>query len=703
MQMDLVREIRVGYMACGSGFGAHGFRKGDARVGNLRAKFRNIGGIDNDPAAIRDFERFAGVKGTLLDLMSLEQYRDFHGHEPPPGWQEITIADVHRAMGYERPHIWFTSSPCKGFSGLLSERLSLSPKYQALNGLALRSIWLALEAYKDDPAEFFLFENVPRIATRGRGLIDQIIALLEAYDYAVAETVYDCGELGGLAQTRKRYLLAARHRKKVPPYLYQPSKRRLRGVGEVLDLLPLPGDERAGPMHRMPALQWKTWVRLAFVEAGSDWRSLNRLRVENGHLADFGIFPDRSWRDGTLGVLPWDASSGTVTAQAEATTGRFSVADPRTSSSWEGAGFLGVKAWGNPSVAISGNGRPGAGAFSIADPRVNGHAKSVQLGVRRWEDPAPVVKGDVSVGTGPYAICDPRIPGPPRFNNVFRIVPWNSTAPAVAGPGGPAGGLAVADPRTGGTEATHTNKFSVGGWDEPASAVIGTNRGPGSGAGCVADPRAAAGFGGGGKYRVTHYEEPAGSVIGASTTGQGAFAVADPRPTGLQSETRSAHSYNSQGHYGVMGWADTSVAVPGYAKYDRGKWSVADPRTPLQDAGADECPVALPQPNDRLVAVIHAQDGTWHRPFTTLELAALQSLFDPEEWQSFEMDGKSDSAWRERIGNAVPPAAAQTLAGVFGRTLLLAWSGETFLLSSDPIWVQPLTIALSVDTPELAS
>lgn len=94
MQMDLVREIRVGYMACGSGFGAHGFRKGDARVGNLRAKFRNIGGIDNDPAAIRDFERFAGVKGTLLDLMSLEQYRDFHGHEPPDAGQPKAIFGI---------------------------------------------------------------------------------------------------------------------------------------------------------------------------------------------------------------------------------------------------------------------------------------------------------------------------------------------------------------------------------------------------------------------------------------------------------------------------------------------------------------------------------------------------------------------------------------------------------------------------------
>ena len=276
------REILVGHLCCGAGAGAKGFRKGSARVGNLVARFRNIGGIDIDAAGLRDFERMAGVKGTLLDLMSLEQYRAFHGKEPQPGWCEATPADVRRAMNGERPHIWFISAPCKGFSGLLSETASLSPKYQALNGLTLRAVWLALEAFKDDPVEFILFENVPRITRRGRRLLDQIQALYEAYGYAFAETAHDCGELGGLAQSRKRFLMVARHREKVPPFLYEPPKRPLRGVGDILDRLPLPGDERAGPMHRMPMLQWKTWVRLAFVEAGSDWRSLNKLRVEDG-------------------------------------------------------------------------------------------------------------------------------------------------------------------------------------------------------------------------------------------------------------------------------------------------------------------------------------------------------------------------------------------------------------------------------------
>jgi len=109
---------------------------------------------------------------------------------------------------------------------------------------------------------------------------------------------------------------------------------------------------------------------------------------------------------------------------------------------------------------------------------------------------------------------------------------------------------------------------------------------------------------------------------------------------------------------------------------------------------------SLPAPEDRLVAVIRALDGTWHRPFTTLELAALQDLVDPEELFAFH--GTSDQQHRERIGNAVPGGAAAAIGSVIGQTLLLAWAGETFKLSDTPIWVQPLAIGLAVDQPSLA-
>ena len=85
------------------------------------------------------------------------------------------------------------------------------------------------------------------------------------------------------------------------------------------------------------------------------------------------------------------------------------------------------------------------------------------------------------------------------------------------------------------------------------------------------------------------------------------------------------------------------------------------------------------------VLVIVAPDGTWHRPFTTLELAALQSIYDPDDYAEaetdgvpFQMDGTSDSAHRERIGNAVPKKAAKAMAEEIGRAILLSRTGETF-------------------------
>jgi site-specific DNA-cytosine methylase len=531
--------------------------------------------------------------------------------------------------GGERPHIVFLSAPCKGFSGLLSEKRSNGEKYQALNRLTLRGMWLMLEAWSDDPPELIIFENVPRIATRGRHLLDRIVELLHSYGYAVAETTHDCGELGGLAQSRKRFLMVARHAAKVPAFLYEPPKRPLRAVGEVLGRLPMPGDVAGGPMHSIPNLHWKTWVRLAFVEAGSDWRSLNKLNVIDGMLADYLMLPER----------------------------------------WYG-GILGVQTWDEPAATISGRSGPTTGAYSVADPRIQAHPRSLQHGVRSWDEPAPTVTCGMCAGQGPFSVADPRIndgPSGPRFNNVYRIVEWEKPSPAVsAGCGPTAGGLGVADPRP--PAGPMFSKYAVTKWDQRTGTVIG---GDDSGAYAVADPRAHGLFSGKGKYNVAPFDAPAHTVIAQSTTGHGAFSVADPR-IGL---TRSDP-------YGVVGWDETAGAIAGAARHDNGRFNVADPR--------------LPAATEKLVAIIRALDGTWHRPFTTLELAALQSLIDPDD--IFDLDGISDSGKRERIGNAVPPGAAQAIADLMGQTLLLSWSGESFQLSSTPIWVRPVAVALSVRT-----
>jgi site-specific DNA-cytosine methylase len=660
------KVFRHAHLACGIGAGARGFNMANPRIGNVSARFECAGGIDVDAAAIANFEKLTGAKGTVMDLFNREQFIAFHGHEPPHGWTEATPADVYRAFG-PALDVCFASMPCKGFSGLLSQKQSETDRYQALNGLTLRGVWLLLEAYKDEPIPIVLFENVPRIANRGRWLLDQIVALLRHYGYAVAESVHDCGELGGLAQSRKRFLLVARHQEKVPPFVYEPIKRKLRGVGEVIGKLPLPGDPIGGPMHRVPALQWQTWVRLAFVPAGKDWRALNELEVVDGHLRDFGIVPEIPLRDNALGVLGWDETARLVTGARAPGQGRFSIADPRIQTDREGTGRLGVRAWNETSGTVAGASRPENGAFSVADPRVDGHPRSVQLGVRPWDQAAPCVKGDMPPGGGPYAVADPRMAGRARFNNTFRIVPFDQPTSAVAGPGGPAGGHCVADPRA--TDSPGYKKR---------------------------------------KYRVTRMDEPAGAVIAASTTGNGAFAVADPRAAlGVDGKRQN---YQTSGHYGVVDWKSAAGTVSATASHDNGRGSVADPR----DVDLDVDPIPLPQAKDRMVCRIVSLDETWHRPFTTLELAALQSIVDPEEAFGVDQDGRwfaregfdllatSDATKREWIGNAVPSAASQGMATTIGETLLLAGMGETFMLSSREIWVKPLALALAVDTDQLA-
>lgn len=581
------------HFCCGLGGGAKGFNRARPRVGNVEAQWKCLGGIDVDPAGLRDFERLAGVPGTLLDLFTRDQYVRFHGKEPPAGWREATPEDIRRAAQGKRPDAVFISSPCKGASGLLSEKLSLTPKYQALNELTLRCIWLMGEAWADDPVPLIVFENVPRLASRGRHLLDQINSLLGGFGYAVAETTHDCGELGGLAQSRKRFLLVARHVEKVPPFLYEPEKKSLRAVGDILGRMPLPGDiEAAGPMHRVPSLQWKTWVRLALVRAGSDWRSLNDLAVEDGYLRDLIIVP--AYQAGYMGVHGWNDSMGTIAGRSGPTNGAFSVADPRAPANALQYQQYGVRRWTDTSGAIIGVKSPGQGTYSVADPRGQSFGK---YPVTDWDGPSGTVIAASTTGQGAFAVADPRYSNwhPGASSRKLNVVPWEGTA---------------------------------------------------------------------------------GTVTGSQQVASGALSIADPRVL----DRTKGDAYLTGGHYGVVGFDQSAGAVSASARHDNGRWSVADPR--------------MPAANDRLTCIIQSLDGTWHRPFTTLELAALQSLVDPEE--QLVLDGLSDSDWRERIGNAVPPAAAEAIAGVMGTTLLLAEQGETFMLSSMPIWVQPVAIALSV-------
>ena len=494
MPTESTVEIRHFHLFCGSGGGAYGFNLGEARVGNVSAKFRCIGGIDSDAGACRDFDRLVGVKATCLDLFDESQYRDFHGHYPPLSWTEAGPDHIRRAAGGERPHIVFLSPPCKGLSALLSGARSATPRYQALNRLVVRGMFLMLQAWADNPPDLVILENVPRILQRGRGLLDQVVAMLRSHGYATAETVHDCGEVGGLAQHRKRMLLVARRTETVPSFLYTPPKRRVLAIGEVLSELPMPDDPAAGPMHRLPALDWKTWVRLALIPAGKDWRALREMDYDSLRLVSLGEHASK------MRVEPWDEPSHTITGSNRVGSGAPSVADPRCDPAdprfaagqepeWRGD-VLGVRPWDEPSGTITGRANPTTGVFSVADPRLTeGYERdNQQYGVRPWDEASGTITGQSAPGGGCFSVADPRaMEG--RFNNVYRVVKWNEPCVVVTAGSGPAsGGLSVADPRGNREDWAGAGHYGVMPWTATAGAVTGS-AGPDNGRHSVADPR----------------------------------------------------------------------------------------------------------------------------------------------------------------------------------------------------------------------
>lgn len=735
MIQPVMSRVTHGHLFCGSGFGAKGMQEAHARVGTLEAEMECVGGIDVDPVACMDFERLTGVPATCMDLFDEAQFRDWHAAckrkskrckicfntgEPPTGWRPATGAEV-RAAFSKRPNIFFLSSPCKGLSGLQTPKRSQSNAYQALNRLTVRGVQLMLEAFEDDPPELVVFENVPLIATRGRPLLDEIRDLLFLHGYAVAETFHDCGELGGLAQRRRRFLLVARHRAKVPPFLYEPVKHRLKGVGEVIGGLPLPDAPGSGPMHRCPRLTWETWVRLALIPAGGDWRSL-----EGMDFTKLGIepLPARYGHSGALGVSSWSEPSGTVSGRGGPSNGAYSVQDPRIASVHHAAqrhnDVFRVVDWSDPSGTATAGGGSTSGGQAISDPRNGDHGSYQTYRVIRFDEPAPTISAQSAPGGGGYTVADPRWGG-----GAFGVQPWAEPSGAVTGEGYPSNGrFSVQDPRPAtGYHSQQAQKWEVTPFDEPARTVLAAN-GTGNGASAIADPRLGSYGQHASKLRVEDWEKPSHTVTTSDRVGSGAPSVADPRIPAyhnlcrVESWDEPAHTvtsgirpaggalsvadprvdakarredFRSSGHYGVVEWTEPSNAVTAHGQHDNSASSVADPR-----------PIPAPLDRPDPVPVIFALDGTWHRPFTTLDLAALQFGEDfARELMDKPLSGTSHTVWREHIGNAVPRASARAIGSVMAHTLLMARSGQTFRLSTTPVWVQPLAIAVSLDARDV--
>lgn len=581
----------------GIGGASVGYMRSKIEYGGKIHKFKLLCSIDYDPVACQNHDNITGENtAVVMDLFTREHYIDWHGHEPPPEWKEATPWDMWVAFGYQIPYFLFTSPPCKGLSALLPKESAESKKYQALNQLTLRGIELSLRAcleYGGGVPAFIQMENVPRILTRGKALLKKIEKLLKKFGYEVnMRADHNLGEIGGLGQNRVRFLILARHEAQVPNFVYIPPKKDLKTIGDIIGPLPMPGDtETGGPLHRLPRLEWKTWVRLALIRAGGDWRDLQNIPYERYRIV-------HEPRSGAWGVEDWNNTGRTVTSTAGPgrSNGVSALSDPRLSINGAGkANLYRVQSFEQPSDCITGAVGPSNGAASISDPRVVNQYHDGAYKVNDWETPSPTVTtGSASAGSGKI-ISDPRISDRPgRYTD---------------------------------------------------------------------------------KYRMQSMDQPAATVTGVTDVQSGAQLVADVR---LTCSPRS-------GTMGVTAWDETSPTVTGSSDVHSGSSAVADPRP-------------FPIDTDRGVWIIIAEDGTWHRPLTTYELAMLQG-FDTHlpDGRPFQLEGCSDAKSREYIGNAVPPASAEAMGKVILLAAAKAEANVGFELSWDDIWVD----SDSVEVPAL--
>jgi site-specific DNA-cytosine methylase len=611
------KEYTLLCLFCGLGGGGLGFKNAHARLFGTDATFRLLGGIDNDPGACEDWEYLTKSPALCADLATM------------------TPGALREFVGPVAPDVVFDSAPCKADSGLTNRVLAKTAKYVDMAELYVTGVELLLTTW-DVPPKLVLKENVSRILSNGADRVARVTKMMEEAGYAVHISTHDCGELGGLAQHRRRALMVCRLKSKVTCYLYQPPKRRVRACGEVLGELPLPETPSAGPMHKMPRIGWMTWLRLAMIPPSGDHRDLPGVLAEHQarsavwarqHVEAWGdpsVTVTTSGTNGAYGVADprvgdeplvvdrlngafrvedWADPSHTIVGP-HGTGGNPHVADPRVGvpACSFGSAF-GVKAWGEPGATATGHGGPGGGAFTVADPRVVGsddwHPGA--FGVKGFADAAGTVTGHGHPSGGAFAVADPRVVEDGRFNGAHGVRDWDKPATTVTQGGATGGRFSVADPRV----VVPDNSFHAYGVTDlgEAAGTVTCHGRPGGGAFAVADSRVVPQAGNENahwnKHPVTPWEGPAGTVATATRPGSGAPCVADPRAIGANPTDGRFSSL------GVMPWDAASGTITSGARPSRGRFAVADGR--LVGAGGEPEPVEIgkgaygrkDQPGDR--------------------------------------------------------------------------------------------------------
>lgn len=617
---------------------------GGFAIGFQEQGFTCRGAIDYDEQCCRDHQTLSGSPAWHADIRGL------------------TPADLLRYVGMEAPDVVCLSPPCQGFSGCLPRVMADKDKYKALNSLSFFGVWLVLNTWGERPPPMIIMENVPRAAKSD--WMDDVVELLESHHYRVVRHSHNCGEIGPIAQNRRRMLLLARHERQIPDScpVYLPPNHEPLTVGEVISRLPVPTPRAKGApktMHDLPLLSAQNWLRLAAVEAGKDHKSIPPLILQSGQA----LAPQLTCtpRNGVFGVQAWDNTSPTVIACADIHAGAYSLGDQRLEHNCFN-GAMEVQREDAPAKTVIGESRSYKGA-NVRDVRV-------QQG--QWSP------GRYPGGWGVLGM------GRPSFTVRACHAPQIAHA-------------SVGDNRLAYTPG-QSGRYSVERHDVPSHTVTANTRVGQNWSSAAADPRLPPSpLRHDGKYGVNPMDVAARTILARAEPTTSCASVSDQRLP------ERATRYN--GYFGVNPWEEAAHTVVAAATPGRTWSSACDARgwplpthhltLPATNEGKVQLPVLHGPALDleskaAIYLVIRAPDDTWHRPLTPLELFVIQG-FSPYDAQGnmVKLDGENSQRWKKAIGNAVPPPAAAAIARECKRTLVAAGAGGLLLSGGgERVWVE---------------
>jgi site-specific DNA-cytosine methylase len=398
----------VVHLFAGTGGCTEGFRA---------AGFRSLGSFDYDPKACRNLERLTGGPACCVNLAV------------------VTREEMLRMAGPRAPGCVVMSPPCKAFSPCLPAAQAAEDDYQEMAKLALCGVVLACTTWDTLPG-VIMIENVPRITSTGSEVLEKVVSLLHRYGYTIDQSAHDCGEIGGLAQHRDRYLLVARQPEVATDYLRRPPKQRVKAVSEVLGVLPSPVSAHGDEMHRQPLAAAMTWLRLAAVDpmrvispsSKGDWRDIP-ARIRIGGPRPMSADPrlprmakpaakgsrKAAGAPDDLGVGLWTKPHTTVRGRMDVQSSRASVADPRVVDTKVNRrasrknGGEGCETWDAPAHTVVGRSQTRTAWASVADPRLSCAPRKGAYGVQDGAEPAGTIVGHHAHDNSVGSFADPKV------------------------------------------------------------------------------------------------------------------------------------------------------------------------------------------------------------------------------------------------------------------------------------------------------